>query len=383
MMGWRRRRSCRKRGEKVKILVFAVLCAFLSPTIIRAQPAGPAPAGTTAKPAEALQTDEQKTLYVLGQWLAQRVDVFSLTAVELKYVQMGLKDAVLGKKPQADLEVYGPKINDLAQSRMKVRAAKEKQKSQAFLDKTAREPGAQKSASGLIYFEVKGGTGAAPTASDTVRAYYKGMRIDGTVAEDPAKNGDEPVEFSLGGGAPCLTEGILKMKVGGKAKLICPSDIAYGDQGTRGIPGGAVLIFEVELVGIKNVEEENQKAKEFAAHVAAEQGAQKFASGLIYKEIKAGTGERPKPEDTVKVHYIGTFPDGKVFDSSVQRGQPSEFPLRGVIPCWTEGIPKIKVGGKAKLVCPASIAYGEQGRPGIPGGSTLIFEVELLDIVKK
>ena len=85
----------------------------------------------------------------------------------------------------------------------------------------------------------------------------------------------------------------------------------------------------------------------------------------------------------VKVHYHGTFPDGKVFDSSVERGTPAEFPLSGVIPCWTEGVQKLKVGGKAKLICPSKTAYGDQGAGGaIPGGATLVFEVELLEILK-
>ncbi len=89
---------------------------------------------------------------------------------------------------------------------------------------------------------------------------------------------------------------------------------------------------------------------------------------------------QPKPTNFVKVNYTGTFIDGKEFDSSVKRGQPVEFPLNRVIPCWTEGIGMMKVGGKAKLVCPSNLAYGDQGRPPvIPGGATLIFEVELLD----
>lgn len=131
----------------------------------------------------------------------------------------------------------------------------------------------------------------------------------------------------------------------------------------------------------KATEKQKALAKPFLEKSAAEKGAQKTASGLIYKEIKAGSGIQPRDTDIVKVHYIGTFADGKEFDSSVKRGQPVEFPLGQVIPCWSEGIGMMKAGGKAKLVCPSDIAYGDSGRPPIiPGGATLVFEVELLDV---
>ena len=109
------------------------------------------------------------------------------------------------------------------------------------------------------------------------------------------------------------------------------------------------------------------------------------ASGLTYVELKAGPGAAPAATETVRVHYRGTFPDGKEFDSSIGRGQPAEFPLNRVIKCWTEGVQLMKVGGKAQLICPAAIAYGERGTPGgpIPPNATLHFEIELLGIVKK
>jgi FKBP-type peptidyl-prolyl cis-trans isomerase FkpA len=116
---------------------------------------------------------------------------------------------------------------------------------------------------------------------------------------------------------------------------------------------------------------------------AAEKGATKTASGLVIVPIKPGTGESPKATDRVKVHYHGTLADGSVFDSSVQRNEPATFPLNGVIPCWTEGLQLMKVGGKSRLVCPAALAYGDRGAPPrIKPGSTLTFEVELLEIVK-
>ena len=117
------------------------------------------------------------------------------------------------------------------------------------------------------------------------------------------------------------------------------------------------------------------------AAAAKEAGAVVTASGLVYLSLKDGTGASPTANDKVKVHYRGTFPDGKEFDSSYKRGEPIEFPLSGVIKCWTEGVQRMKVGGKAKLTCPAAIAYGARGAGGvIPPNATLLFEVELLAI---
>ena len=118
------------------------------------------------------------------------------------------------------------------------------------------------------------------------------------------------------------------------------------------------------------------------AAAAKEAGAVVTASGLVYRSLKDGSGASPKASDTVKVNYRGTFPDGKEFDSSYKRNKAIEFPLANVIPCWTEGVQRMKIGGKAKLTCPASIAYGSRGAGGgaIPPNATLLFEVELLAI---
>ena len=117
------------------------------------------------------------------------------------------------------------------------------------------------------------------------------------------------------------------------------------------------------------------------AAASKEAGALVTKSGLVYRSLKDGTGASPAATDRVKVHYKGTFPDGKEFDSSYKRNEPTEFPLNGVIPCWTEGVQLMKTGGKAKLTCPASIAYGQRGAGGvIPPNATLHFEIELLAI---
>ena len=120
------------------------------------------------------------------------------------------------------------------------------------------------------------------------------------------------------------------------------------------------------------------------AGAAKEAGAVVTPSGLVYRSLKDGSGASPTAADTVKVHYRGTFPDGREFDSSYKRNEAAQFPLGGVIPCWTEGVQKMKVGGKARLTCPAAIAYGSRGAGGsIPPNATLHFEVELLDIAKR
>ena len=117
------------------------------------------------------------------------------------------------------------------------------------------------------------------------------------------------------------------------------------------------------------------------AAASKEAGAQVTKSGLVYRSVKEGSGPSPLSTDKVKVHYKGTFPDGKEFDSSYKRNEPTEFPLNRVIACWTEGVQLMKVGGKAKLTCPSAIAYGERGAGGvIPPNATLVFEIELLAI---
>lgn len=207
----------------------------------------------TSEPVAELDTEDQKILYAIGVALSQQVEAFALTEEELKTVNIGMADGVTTRPHKVDMQTYGPKIGELAQSRMA--AVRERQ-----------------------------------------------------------------------------------METG----------------------------------------------KAFEAKAAAEEGAMKTESGAIVKMITDGTGPTPTTDDTVKVHYHGTLVDGSVFDSSVDRGIPATFPLNGVIKCWTEGLQKIKVGGKARLVCPADVAYGDRGSPPrIKPGSTLVFDVELLEIVRK
>jgi FKBP-type peptidyl-prolyl cis-trans isomerase FkpA len=128
---------------------------------------------------------------------------------------------------------------------------------------------------------------------------------------------------------------------------------------------------------------EKEAGKAYLAKAAAEKDATTTATGIVIKTTKAGTGANPKATDQVKVHYEGRFVDGKVFDSSIKRNEPVTFPLSGVIPCWTEAVQTMKVGGKAQIVCPSDLAYGDEGRPPeMRGGATLVFDIELLEIAK-
>ena len=127
-----------------------------------------------------------------------------------------------------------------------------------------------------------------------------------------------------------------------------------------------------------------QAQADLAADAAKEKGAIVTPTGLVYVSLREGRGASPTAADVVKVHYRGTLANGTEFDSSYKRNEPAQFPLGGVIPCWTEGVQRMKVGGKAKLVCPAAIAYGQRGAGGvIPPNATLQFEVELLEIAKR
>lgn len=208
--------------------------------------AGGGAAGSAANP----QTEEQKTLYALGLSIGRSVSVFDMTPEELEYVKAGISSQVKGEKSPVDLETYGPKLQELARTRSTRKAEAEKGKAKEFLETAAKEQGAVKTESGLVYKELTAGTGESPKASDIVKVHYKGTLTDGTEFDSSYKRG-EPTQFPLQGVIKCWTEGVQKMKVGGKAKLTCPSDIAYGDRGAPpNIPGGAALVFEVELLEI-------------------------------------------------------------------------------------------------------------------------------------
>ncbi len=193
-------------------------------------------------------TDEQKTIYALGLSVSRSLAQFDLSAAELDIIKQALTDAAAGK-PALEIKEWGPKIEPLSRARSGRITEREKTESTAYLTKAAAEPGAIKTESGLIYRELRAGTGDSPKASDTVRVNYRGTLINGTEF-DSSYSRNEPAEFPLTGVIPCWTEGVQKMKVGAKAMLVCPSNLAYGDSGRPSIPGGAALIFEIELLQI-------------------------------------------------------------------------------------------------------------------------------------
>jgi len=213
-----------------------------------AKPAAPKAPAKAVAGAPASEAD--KTLYALGLVISRNLMGFKLSAAELGVVEQGLSDGVLGKTPKVDIETYGPKLQEFAKSRMTAAAAVEKKAGAAFLEKEAAQPGAKKQPSGFLYKETKAGTGAMPKATDTVKVHYKGTLTDGTVFD--SSEGKDPVTFPLSGVIPCWTQGVQLMKEGSSARLVCPSELAYGDEGRPPrIKGGATLVFEVQLLSIE------------------------------------------------------------------------------------------------------------------------------------
>ena len=212
-------------------------------------------AAPAATPSPAAMSEDEKAVLALGaaigQQAAQSVKALNLSPAELELLKKGLAASLAGEKPQYDIQQYGPALQKRAEAQAGVAAAGEKAKSAAFRDAAAAEPGAVKTASGLVYKTLTPGSGPSPKATDTVSVHYHGTLPDGKVFDSSVQRG-QPVEFPLNQVIPCWTEGVQKMKVGEKAKLVCPSEIAYGDGG-RGpdIGPGATLVFEVELLGIK------------------------------------------------------------------------------------------------------------------------------------
>jgi len=195
------------------------------------------------------ETEDQKVLNALGQALSQNVVGAGLSDEELAFVQRGFSDAVLGHDALVDLSEYGPRIQEFMQQKAEGAAEGELVQATAFIEEQAAVAGAERTESGIVIQEITAGTGANPTAADTVQVHYHGMLRDGTVFDSSVDRG-EPATFPLSGVIPCWTEGLQHIGVGGKSRLVCPPNLAYGPEGPPGIPGNAALVFEVELLDI-------------------------------------------------------------------------------------------------------------------------------------
>jgi len=207
-----------------------------------------ADAAKTATPTPT--TEEQKTLYALGQLMSQSLNTFELTPDELAMVQKGLADGVNKAKSEIKAEEFIPKVQELQQARLKVAKERSEKAGADFLTKAAAEAGATKTASGMVIKHTQPGNGASPAASDQVKVHYTGKLIDGKVFDSSVERG-EPATFPLNGVIPCWTEGVQTMKVGGKAQFVCPANLAYGERGSPPtILPGSTLVFDVELLDI-------------------------------------------------------------------------------------------------------------------------------------
>ncbi len=279
------------------------------------------------------------------------------------------------------------------QSRAELKAAFEKRAaenlaaSDKFLTENAEREGVTVTASGLQYIVLEEGPedGAVPVSTDLVVVHYVGTLKDG-VEFDSSRARGAAAHFKLNGVIPGWTEGVQLMSEGDRYRFYIPPDLAYGQLGTPGGPIGPneALIFDVELLQVKNPEKNLADANKFLAQNANVDGVQTTASGLQYQIMSEGPedGASPSADNMVKVNYQGTLINGTEFDSSYARGEPAEFRLDGVIAGWTEGVQLMSEGDKFRFFVPPDLGYGERGsRDGTIGpNEALIFEVELIEV---
>jgi FKBP-type peptidyl-prolyl cis-trans isomerase len=242
-------------------------------------------------------------------------------------------------------------------------------------DVAAAPADAKVTASGLATKVLTPGKGKDhPGASDRVKVDYTGWTTDGKMFDSSVARG-QPTTFGVGEVIPGWTEALKLMVAGEKRRLWIPAKLAYGDHPQMGGAPSGNLVFDVELHEILGAPKTPDDVK------APPASAKKTASGLAYRVLTPGTGkEHPTASSRVTVHYSGWTTDGKMFDSSVARGEPATFPLNGVVKGWTEGVQLMVVGEKARFWLPPALGYGDKPqRPGAPSGM-LVFDIELLNI---
>jgi len=206
----------------------------------------------TGSDASAQLSEDQKTFYALGLLVSRSLSPFNLTSAELELVKQGIMDANTNKKPAVDISAYSEKVQELFVARRKAEGEKMASMNKGFIEKAAKEKGAVKTDTGLVYRSLKDGKGDNPGLTDTVKVNYTGMFPDGRELDSTYKRG-APLELKMDTVLKCWKEGLQKMKPGGKAKLVCPPDTAYGEQGQGDlILPYATLVFEVELLEIKH-----------------------------------------------------------------------------------------------------------------------------------
>lgn len=219
----------------MKISIVAILVAMIA---------------VSAYGADGPKTEEQKTLYTVGLIMARQLSVFNLTPSEFEIVRQGLMDGMTGKKPLVDIDAYKKKTQELAVARRDAQGERQAVEAGQFIEKAAGEKGAVKTASGMVFISINEGSGASPTPTDMVRVNYRGTLIDGREFDSSYIHG-KPYETQLNKSMKCWIEGLQRMKQGGRARLVCPPETAYGKAATGIIPPNAMLVFDIELLDVK------------------------------------------------------------------------------------------------------------------------------------
>ena len=295
--------------------------------------------GTAAQVEVKVETEEQKTLYALGMAIASNGPLKGkFTAGEVAVIEKGFGDGLTTGEPLVEMDVYGPKLNAYVQQRV---GQDTTQMAEGTTDAAPAGPVLLETEEQKTLYAL-----GQVLASQTV-AFFKEVFTEEEVAL--IKKG--------------FNDGMMQAQPLAEMEVYGPKLDAF-----------------IQQLVARKAEPQKVKGAAYVEQAAAEEGAVQTESGLVYKELSAGTGASPALSDSVQVHYHGTLIDGTVFDSSVQRGEPVTFPLNLVVSGWQEGLQMMKVGGKARLVLPSAIAYGDQPQGPIPPGSTLVFEVELLAI---
>lgn len=302
---------------------------------------------------------------------------------ELAYGEMGTGPIPGGATLVFDIEL----VNFVSAEAKQAAFAKEQTE---YLEENAKQDGVEVAESGLQYKVIKSNeAGTQVNAGDMVTGHMVMSLIDGTKLAD-SHQGGQPIDYPVDQVFAGWAEGSKMMKTGESYSFVLPAKLGFGEEGYArgGIPPMATLVLELEVVSVKSQAEVEAEEKALLMkqtgyitdYLDKHKDAVLLESGLVYRVLSEGTGNMPSEEQTVSVHYSGTLIDGTEFDSSYKRGQPAQFPVNGVIRGWVEALQLMKEGAKYELVIPADLAYGAGGTPNIPGGSTLVFTVELLEI---